>query len=225
MSLHNQQTAVLLFTNSPELESSRKRLIRNATRNKSLVAQLYQRSREVIKATRLPLIEINEDRQRGDTFGERLHNAFQQAFSEGYERVICVGNDCAELSPRDLINAEEGLHTSDLVIGPDYRGGVFLLGLNRQLFTSTNWESLKWQSAELIPSILKEATQADVHFLIPKFDLNTTEDLSTQLLYSAVLRTLVKNIYKEVYHPSRFISQLKPLASPTHFGLRAPPAH
>src|SRR5690554_4685236 len=82
--------------------------------------------------------------QTGDNLGERMKNAFAQAFRENYKQVVIIGSDCPELSARLLDDAYRALQASDLVIGLAEDGGYYLLGMKTfqpQLFTDIPWST------------------------------------------------------------------------------------
>ncbi len=80
--------------------------------------------------------------QSGKGFGERLENALETLAGLGYSEVVVVGRDCPELS-RDLIGeAFRLLDRHRLVLGPDHRGGCYLIGLrcrDRALLAGIRW--------------------------------------------------------------------------------------
>ncbi len=82
--------------------------------------------------------------QAGDTLGEKLYNASEDAFSEGIGRVVIIGTDCPGLTEKHINQAFYLLDTADLVLGPALDGGYYLLGLRRAcgpLFEGINWGS------------------------------------------------------------------------------------
>jgi len=68
-------------------------------------------------------------RQRGETLNERMYNAFQETFGKGYEKCILIGSDIPALSHHDLRRAFRKLDYCDIVLGPAYDGGYYLIGM------------------------------------------------------------------------------------------------
>jgi len=68
--------------------------------------------------------------QQGASLGEKMKNAFQQAFDKGYSRVTIIGSDCYDLKKKHLDEAFDQLEINDLVVGPAVDGGYYLLGMN-----------------------------------------------------------------------------------------------
>ena len=72
--------------------------------------------------------------QEGKSFGERLCHSIQQVFALGYERVLVLGNDCPQLDVQLLSRARERFKNATIILGPDQKGGVYLLGVTRESF-------------------------------------------------------------------------------------------
>jgi len=84
--------------------------------------------------------------QRGESFGEKLHHAFEELFDEGFDSVVIIDADSPTL-PRDyLTEAFDELSRSGerVVLGPAEDGGYYLIGLkrpHRRLFEQIAWSS------------------------------------------------------------------------------------
>ncbi|RIW15833.1 glycosyltransferase [Algoriphagus lacus] len=84
--------------------------------------------------------------QVGTDLGQRMSQAFSRLFEIGFEKVIIIGTDCAELTSQDLKNAFSMLDSHDLVLGPAKDGGYYLLGTRRnypELFREIPWSTEK----------------------------------------------------------------------------------
>ena len=73
--------------------------------------------------------EYQKSRQEGKDLGERMRNAFYQAFQEGHERVCLIGSDMYELSSDIIARAFDLLEDHEVVIGPATDGGYYLIGM------------------------------------------------------------------------------------------------
>jgi uncharacterized protein len=85
-------------------------------------------------------------RQNGSDLGDRMCEAFQDAFNDGNERVLIIGCDCPGLCEGILERALEELARNDLVLGPANDGGYYLIGLRRScplLFRHVVWGTEK----------------------------------------------------------------------------------
>lgn len=114
--------------------------------------------------------------QRGADLGERMDNAFREAFDAGAEKVVIIGSDCPELNESVLNQAFEALDSTDFVIGPVPDGGYYLLGMKSpepSLFYGIEWstETVRALTLEKIGALNKTAA------LLPELtDVDTEED-------------------------------------------------
>lgn len=82
--------------------------------------------------------------QTGTDLGARMNNAFNEAFVEGYNKIVIIGSDCPDLNSHHIIKAFQLLNEIDCVIGPSEDGGYYLLGLNQKLpklFKDKEWST------------------------------------------------------------------------------------
>ena len=82
--------------------------------------------------------------QSSGDLGTRLSNATDDAFMSGTRRVVAIGTDCFELREDHLEQAFNGLKLDDVVLGPAFDGGYFLVGLKHSqipLFEGVDWGS------------------------------------------------------------------------------------
>ncbi|WP_461451675.1 TIGR04282 family arsenosugar biosynthesis glycosyltransferase [Mucilaginibacter sp.] len=82
--------------------------------------------------------------QIGEELGARMSNAFKELFEQGFKRVMIIGSDCYQLQTRLLEQAIDALNDNDVVIGPTFDGGYYLLGSNQyipELFTEKDWST------------------------------------------------------------------------------------
>ncbi|MFC3881108.1 TIGR04282 family arsenosugar biosynthesis glycosyltransferase [Algoriphagus namhaensis] len=118
--------------------------------------------------------------QKGLDLGERMANAFQNAFDAGYSRVILIGTDCGELSSEILEKAFECLNSADLVLGPAKDGGYYLIGMtgpHSELFSD-----MEWSTADVLERTLEKAQRIKLEFkLLPLLsDVDTYSDWMQQ---------------------------------------------
>lgn len=81
--------------------------------------------------------------QKGD-LGFRMFTAFQEAFQEGYQRIVLIGSDCYELSSPILNDAFSSLKETTFTIGPAKDGGYYLLGMSQlepAFFKNKTWST------------------------------------------------------------------------------------
>lgn len=117
--------------------------------------------------------------QRGKDLGERMTEAFREAFAMGHGPTIIIGTDSPDL-PLAFIEdafARLGRGESDAVFGPTSDGGYYLVGmtrLHRQLFVG-----IPWSSDGVLGESLKRAEKFGVKssLLPPWHDVDTATDL------------------------------------------------
>lgn len=145
----SSKTAILVFANSAQAELARKPM----AKGELLFNALTQQTITKVRKTGLPYIHISENEQQGTTFGERFSNAIQSVFSQGYDRIITIGNDTPQLKTQDLKAACSALEAGKTVLGPSLDGGFYLLGLHKKDFNATLFSRLPWQRASLFLEI------------------------------------------------------------------------
>ena len=78
--------------------------------------------------------------QTGDGLGERLKNAFTDAFEQGFSKVVAIGSDSPDLPESFLRQAFEELDSHDAVVGPSSDGGYYLIGFSEGSFAPGTFE-------------------------------------------------------------------------------------
>ncbi len=88
----------------------------------------------------LPGVEVHQ--QTGRNFAERLERATEELAALGYEQIVIIGRDCPTLAAADISDAFAELALRRFVVGPDHRGGCYLIGLraaDRQFLRGIRW--------------------------------------------------------------------------------------
>lgn len=123
-----------------------------------------------------PETHFHKHAQTGQDLGERMENAFRDAFSDGGTKVVIIGSDCPDLSGTLLQGAFQRLDEADFVLGPASDGGYYLLGmktLEASLFRDMEW-SVSTVGAETLHRIGGLGKSC---FLMPVLDdVDTEED-------------------------------------------------
>ncbi len=90
--------------------------------------------------------EYNYMLQKGRNLGEKMKNAFFQVFKNDYDKVIVMGSDSPDLTREIIIQALSSLETNDVVIGPSFDGGYYLLGFRKNTFYPYVFKGIKWST-------------------------------------------------------------------------------
>jgi uncharacterized protein len=221
-------TAILIFTQEVSKDAARKNLTptKNTGVNHLILNQLNNFVGRTAASSNLSVFYSNqliEDSKSG--FGKQLSAAIQAVFKKGFEKVICVGNDCPAISKIQILDAAEKLRLSDSVVGPDQRGGVYLLGVTKNTFNVESFENIAWQSGIMLGSYLKQFANQNISFLETLADIHTFKELqaytSSRYFIRYLLQFIEKSLSKKTFRFSYlFDSQLIRFSS-----LRAPPVY
>jgi rSAM/selenodomain-associated transferase 1 len=92
--------------------------------------------------------------QVGADLGERMANAFNDGFNNGYKSICIIGTDCFELRSSMITEAFRRLLTHDIVIGPAQDGGYYLLGMNH--LHSTIFKNKVWSTNTVLTDTLHD---------------------------------------------------------------------
>ena len=113
--------------------------------------------------------------QEGASFGQRLENAIESLAGLGYEELVIVGRDCPELGRNDIGDAFSLLRQHRLVLGPDHRGGCYLIGIHAS--DRENLQGIRWQRNTDCRQIFDRFRGQDVCKLAVKLDLDSLSDV------------------------------------------------
>ena len=125
--------------------------------------------------------------QRGKDLGERMKNAFSDAFSQGFRSALLIGSDIPDLSNQLLREAFASLRTNDAVIGPSLDGGYYLIGFKYDTFAPDVFEGIAWSTPEVFAQTERVLRKGGcrVHELLFWRDIDTYDDLKALFSRSA----------------------------------------
>ena len=117
--------------------------------------------------------------QKGVDLGERMKNAFADAFADGFSKAILIGSDLPDLQNVVLDVAFSALDLNDSVIGPAYDGGYYLIGFRNNSFLPEVFKGISWGTDTVLKDTLKILREKNyrAHFLPELRDVDTIEDL------------------------------------------------
>ncbi len=236
--MKKNNTAILLFSRTATAEAAAKPLSLGKRSAESVAAFLVNHAKKLTAKTQLPVFFFSEKQQRGDTFGERFANAFEDVFTLGFEHVISIGNDCLTVSTADILTAAKSLESIPLtqsvipqggaVFGSTTDGGAYLIGLDKSIFQKNDFQNIHWQThstfSELVQFIEK---QAFTPFLLSeKSDIDTLVDWGKilQVVSPAIKKTLLRLF--NIGAPTPLVRAFLPINDrflSTAIALRAPP--
>lgn len=109
--------------------------------------------------------------------GDKMAQAFGEAFARGYQKVALVGSDIPDLGPKEIKRAFLALDQTPLVLGPALDGGYYAIALGRpcpELF-----QGIPWSSPQVLPQTLAKAEALGLTptLLSPLADIDEPQDL------------------------------------------------
>lgn len=192
-----QKTAILIFAQSAQKEAASKPF-KNAAK---VFTQLNKHTLDTVKKTKLPYFLATENAQIGITFGERLTNAIQSVYDQGFDNVITIGNDTPHLRASHIIDTVKKLESHRLILGPSKDGGFYLIGLHKSQFNPTTFLQLPWQTKTLTKELLATGFQEkkQVHLLATLEDIDNLQDIKTvvkkfRILNNRTLQQLLETL-------------------------------
>ena len=119
--------------------------------------------------------------QQGNDLGERMLNAFRIVFNQQNQKAIIIGTDIPDLSKEIISEAVDVLDENDIVIGPSYDGGYYLLGMKK--IYKYLFENIEWSSNSVFGSTIDKAksTNLKVKELQLLRDIDTKKGLDNWL--------------------------------------------
>lgn len=184
---------LLIFTRNPELGKCKTRLAATIGDEKALelyVLLLKHTSKVTRNVTADKYVYYSEEIwkedlwdnaffqkriQQGEDLGERMANAFEQGFKDGYEKIIIIGSDMFDISQEEIDKAFLVLNSIDFVIGPAEDGGYYLLGMKKML--PQLFQNKTWGTASVLEATLKDLKNEKFGLLSLKNDVDIYEDI------------------------------------------------
>ncbi|MDO6813942.1 TIGR04282 family arsenosugar biosynthesis glycosyltransferase [Tenacibaculum soleae] len=194
---------LLIFTRNPELGKAKTRLAKtvgdetaleiykfllNKTNqvtkdlscNKAVYYSVKVRKNDIWDAT-----IYQKHQQNGNDLGARMQNAFQDSFDAGYEKVMIIGSDLYDLTPKIIEDAFLKLNSNDVVIGPAEDGGYYLLGMN--LLQPHIFQNKDWGTSSVRKETLANLKDKKVHLLTTLNDVDVFEDIENHPAFQQFL--------------------------------------
>jgi len=115
--------------------------------------------------------------QPNGDLGQKMQEAFKQAFAQGAAAAVIIGTDCPGFTTTLLAEAFQALTTHELVVGPAADGGYYLLGMSS--LQVDLFRDKPWSTAEVLPATLADAANLGLSVaLLPTLrDVDTADDL------------------------------------------------
>jgi len=121
--------------------------------------------------------------QGGGDIGERMQQAFEDAFKSGAATVVIIGTDIPDLTAVDITKAFATLKQKKMVLGPAKDGGYYLIGLQKNAFSPAIGDlfaGIKWGEHDVLKKTLNISKQLGLNYSLLKEmdDVDRPEDIS-----------------------------------------------
>ena len=202
------KTLLIIFAKHPQIGKVKRRLGRDLGMEASLwiYNKILQHTAKISFHTKLDTVVFKNKKssklesifkhvkkfeiQKGKNLGEKMEAAFLWAFDQKYENVMLIGTDLWTLNKDTLLEAKKALENKDIVIGPCYDGGYYLIGmrnLNNEIF-----KDIPWSKKEVFRKTLSKAKENSIYCLDLKNDVDNKKSLEAH--------TSLYEQYKKNFH-------------------------
>ena len=112
--------------------------------------------------------------------GERMERAIAQGLQRGHSQVIIIGSDSPTLGQRHLVEAQEALNEQDLVFGPSFDGGYYLVGCVGRGPWRSIFREIPWSTSGVMGETLRRVGEGALLYELLEFwyDIDRPEDLA-----------------------------------------------
>lgn len=197
----NTRTGIIFFSRSRNCEARNKKWHPSHAKNLEIAQYLIETTKSVLHETGYDVITIDETKQHGDSFGEKIRSAFEDTFKLGYQQLILVGNDSVGLNGEYISDSVSFLRENHAVFGSTNDNGLYLVGFDRAFFSEKSEQiaDLPWRTKRLSLAF-SELTDLDEQNILPVLsDLNTVDDIQKLLksrfdVFTEVIRQITHGI-------------------------------
>ena len=105
--------------------------------------------------------------QAEGSLGNRMTHFFKSTFSDALTRnVVLIGSDCPTITPEVCNEAFTLLKTNDVVLGPTFDGGYYLVGMSQRYYDV--FSDITYSTESVFDQTLLKMKQDDITFsLLP----------------------------------------------------------
>ncbi len=115
--------------------------------------------------------------QINGNLGMRLETIFHDQFEKGFKKVVITATDVPDITATDIEESFNALAEVDLVLGPSFDGGYYLVGMKE--LCPDLFDNIAWSTPIVYDQTLHRAGESGfrVHNLRVLLDIDTEEDL------------------------------------------------
>ena len=188
---------IIVLAKAPILGEVKTRIGKNIgmDRSKWIYEQLLSHTSNVTKKTKIKTVlfknknhekletlfkhSIASKFQLGRSLGEKMENAFHWAFKKKYKKIILIGADLWTLNEKIIIDSFKLLDKFNLVIGPSYDGGYFLIGMKKP--NENIFKNIPWSTNNVLEKTISKMKTRKISFLEITKDIDSFSDLKSNL--------------------------------------------
>jgi len=143
--------------------------------------------------------------QEGESLGDRLHNAFEILLDGEGSTAAIIGSDSPDIPIAFVKRAHQKLKHKDVVLGPAFDGGYYLIGL-REIVPSI-FDGVAWGEKTVLRETLEKVKAGDLAFslLPPWYDVD--DETSLAMLQNMLLAKQIEHGGR-LQHTERVLSRL-----------------
>ncbi len=195
---------IIFYTKYPRPGHSKTRLIPSLGPDGAAQLQMKMSTEMVLKLDRLQKnrrteVVIHYDGGTNEMMQQWLGDAYQYCHQsdgdigvrmacsiadqlDNFSKIVLIGSDCPGISEAILIEALDALENTDMVIGPSYDGGYYLIGVRGNLPTDhlhTLFQDIQWSTDSVFTQTIISIKQLSLsyHTLPQLHDIDTPDDL------------------------------------------------
>lgn len=209
--------ALLVFNQTPHQEALRK-----PSRTRELALRVFSQSKaQVIRFGQnvgLTIFDSATWALQGNSFSEKLREAVGTVLKQGFAHVLVVGIDTPGLSQHHFTQAQISIGQGFLPVGPDRRGGAYLLAFDQTLWASDIWSTCRWESPHFLLDWQRATSSQSLELVA---DISSESDfgwVKTLIRFRWMLKALAQQIRLD-----GLITRARSPQKPSYHGLRAPP--
>ncbi|GGD68100.1 hypothetical protein GCM10011514_35290 [Emticicia aquatilis] len=201
-----KKDAIIIFIKNPQLGKVKTRLAATVGNERAL--EIYHLLMQHTKAITKPLIDIDKylfysdfvDEKdiwgnteyhksvqfAGQDLGLKMAEAFVETYHQKHAKALIIGSDCLELNQDIITDAYRQLSTNEVVIGPAFDGGYYLIGFNFELIGEASEEVLRqifWNKEWSHERVGQEAIETCKEMNLRYFLLPTLTDVDEEKDY------------------------------------------
>ena len=126
--------------------------------------------------------------QQGDSLGEKIFNAFRYCSRKGYSEIVLIGSDSPSLPFSFIKKAFSELKKNDIVIGPCFDQGLYLIGVKKDRIPALS-RTVELDTGRDVSMILRQLKEGTFRCAMLPFwyDIDTIDDFHFLQLHLAYL--------------------------------------